>query len=232
MDEAATASGLSRKRIRGIEAGAIPDPFFGDVVALAHAYGTSVADLERAQREDDEQAPVRRVRTGRVGRQTRGLVSCLLASRPRFQSRRRNGPDGIAAAEASGTEVRLAGRHIHRDLPNSQPSPGQPAYERPRAEEKSVADRVRIECINKSQRTSPHERISHVGGRNPNGTAWKLPEADAIAGIESGRWAFYVERPAGHAVNVIVAERLGRKYLKTAADGEQPDNLLALPECP
>ncbi|MDQ6883998.1 MAG: DUF3892 domain-containing protein [Candidatus Dormibacteraeota bacterium] len=29
----------------------------------------------------------------------------------------------------------------------------------------------------------------------------------------------------------IVASRLGRAYLKTTADGDQPDNLLALPEC-
>jgi hypothetical protein len=33
-------------------------------------------------------------------------------------------------------------------------------------------------------------------------------------------------------VKVIIATRLGREYLKTEADGEQPDNLLALPECP
>ena len=95
-----------------------------------------------------------------------------------------------------------------------------------------MADRVRIECINKTDRTSPHERISHVGGRNADGTRWKLTEDKAIAGIESGTWAFYVERPAGHIVDVIVATRMGSKYLKTTADGEQPDNLLALPECP
>lgn len=95
-----------------------------------------------------------------------------------------------------------------------------------------MADRVQIHCINKTERTSPHERISRVGGRNPNGSAWWLPEADAIAGIEAGRWDFYVERPTGHIARVIVAERLGKKYLKTEADGEQPDNLLALPECP
>jgi len=41
-----------------------------------------------------------------------------------------------------------------------------------------------------------------------------------------------VERPPGHVVDVIVASGLGRKYLKTTADGEQPDNLLALPDCP
>lgn len=94
-----------------------------------------------------------------------------------------------------------------------------------------MADQVRIDCINKTNRLDAHDRISHVGGPNPGTGRWRLPEAEAIAGIESGKWAFHVERPAGHAVAVIVAIRLGRKYLKTSADGEQPDNLLALPEC-
>ena len=35
----------------------------------------------------------------------------------------------------------------------------------------------------------------------------------------------------GRAVRVVVAIRSGHKYLKTAADGELPDNLLALHEC-
>jgi hypothetical protein len=95
-----------------------------------------------------------------------------------------------------------------------------------------VADAVRIQCINKSDRSSAHERIRSIGGTNANGTRWKLAEADAIAGIKAGRWTFYVERPAGHRVWVVIATRLGREYLKTEADGEQPDNLLDLPECP
>ena len=81
-----------------------------------------------------------------------------------------------------------------------------------------MADRIRVECINKTNRTDPHERISHIGGRNPNGARWKLTEADAIADIEQGKWSFYVERPSGHTVDVIIATRLGKKYLKTTAD--------------
>jgi hypothetical protein len=95
-----------------------------------------------------------------------------------------------------------------------------------------MADRVRVECINKTPRNDPYDRISHIGGTNPNGNRWKLSESEAITGIESGRWSFYVERPTGDRVDVIVATRLGRKYLKTTADGDQPNNLLSLPECP
>ncbi len=96
-----------------------------------------------------------------------------------------------------------------------------------------MATSVRISCINKTDRHNPHERIRSVGGVNPSGTGWKLSQPEAIAGIERGEWAFYVERPAGDRVRVIVAvSAYGNKYLKTTADGDQPNNLLALPECP
>lgn len=88
-----------------------------------------------------------------------------------------------------------------------------------------MADRV--QCINKTNRTDPHDRISHIGG-----AGWKVSETAAIAGIEAGTRSFYVERPTGDRVNVVVARRLGVKYLKTTADGDQPNNLLSLPECP
>ena len=95
-----------------------------------------------------------------------------------------------------------------------------------------MASQVRVHCINKTNRSDPHERISHIGGVNADGSRWRLTEDAAIDGIERGTWDFYVERPAGHRVRVIIATRLGRKYLKTEADGERPDNLLALSECP
>jgi hypothetical protein len=95
-----------------------------------------------------------------------------------------------------------------------------------------MTDNVEVKCINKSNRSDPHERIINIGGVNPGGSRWKLSQADAIARIEGGQWSFYVTR-GGRTVRVIVAvSRFGNKYLKTEADGEQPDNLLSLPECP
>ena len=92
---------------------------------------------------------------------------------------------------------------------------------------------IQVRCINKSDRDNPWERITHIGGVNPSGTRWKLTQKRAIEGIESGEWSFYVERPQGDRVKVIVAEsRFGNKYIKTEADGDQPNNLLKLPECP
>lgn len=91
---------------------------------------------------------------------------------------------------------------------------------------------VQIKCINKSDRDNPHERITHVGGTNQNGTRWKLTQEAAISGIESGKYRFFVS-VNGDKVWVIVAKsRYGNKYLKTEADGEAPNNLLSLPECP
>ena len=95
-----------------------------------------------------------------------------------------------------------------------------------------MASRHQVLCINKSDRLNAHERITHIGGRNDDGSAWNVTQERAIARIESGEWSFYVTG-GGRTVNVIVAtSRFGHKYLKTENDGEQPDNLLSLPECP
>ena len=95
-----------------------------------------------------------------------------------------------------------------------------------------MAANIEIMCINKTNRIDPHERIQYVGGINSDKTRWKLSVDQAIAGIREGEWAFHVTR-GGHTVRVVIARSAsGRDYLKTEADGVQPDNLLALPECP
>ena len=94
-----------------------------------------------------------------------------------------------------------------------------------------MATRVEIRCINKSDSFNPHERIVNVGGVNADGTRWKLSQTEAIHCIVKDTYLFYVKR--GDKMDyVVIASQSGWKYLKTTADGEQPDNLLSLPECP
>lgn len=95
-----------------------------------------------------------------------------------------------------------------------------------------MASQHQVSCVRKQDRDNPYERITHIGGINDDGTRWKLTQEQAIRDIENGKYAFFVVRN-GKRTNVIVAiSRYGNKYLKTEADGNEPNNLLSLPECP
>ncbi len=93
-----------------------------------------------------------------------------------------------------------------------------------------MATRLRIRCINKTDRYNPHERISHVGG-GAGENCWRQTQEQTIRELENGEYDYYVEE-GGRTIDVIVATHNGHKYIKTKADGVQPDNLLSLPECP
>jgi hypothetical protein len=71
------------------------------------------------------------------------------------------------------------------------------------------------------------KRIDAIGGYG-----WKLAIDDAIRNIENGENNYWTYA-ANARVEVVVAKRSnGRKYLKTTADGIEPNNLLALARCP
>jgi len=94
-----------------------------------------------------------------------------------------------------------------------------------------MPSRHQIQCIRRSKFLNHDRRIRGIGGVNPDGSRWAINEAAAIAGIEAGRWHFFVSR-AGHPIDIVVAvSRHGGKYLKAADDGLHPETLLALPEC-
>ena len=94
-----------------------------------------------------------------------------------------------------------------------------------------MAGTAEIKCINKQDRDNAWERITHVGGVNPNGERWKLTQTEAIKYLEDG-WQFYVSRGGGNVYCEVAVSRFNNKYIKTKADGEEPNNLLSLPECP
>jgi hypothetical protein len=95
-----------------------------------------------------------------------------------------------------------------------------------------VADRHRVQCVQRANGTHPDERIARIGGTNSVGVNWRLTQEEAVAAIEGRRWDFYVEHESGGASDVVVARTsTGSKYIKTTADGEEPTSLLTLPDC-
>lgn len=90
---------------------------------------------------------------------------------------------------------------------------------------------IKVDCVIRTDRVSPHHRIRAIGGSGRDGNPWRLSEEAAIAAIENERATFYVEWPRGRRLDVVVGQGLGKTYLKTESDGETPDGLLGLPDC-
>lgn len=92
-----------------------------------------------------------------------------------------------------------------------------------------MATSHQVTCI-KPDGTDSDQRIDAIGGTDGGG--WSLLIDEAISGIENGKWSFWTS-VNGNRADVIVAVRASsrRKYLKTTADGIEPNNLLSLPTC-
>lgn len=87
-----------------------------------------------------------------------------------------------------------------------------------------------VTCINKPDRFSSHDHITHIGNIQAN---WKITRESAIDRIDSGQDSFYtVDARTGNQVQIGVVRETGKlPYLRTHADGKWNDNLLALAEC-
>lgn len=95
-----------------------------------------------------------------------------------------------------------------------------------------MVTRLELKWISRSEEQNSRAWVTLVSGSYVDGTLWKLTEADAIRGIETGFLEFFVEMD-GRTLEVVVAgNRSGRKFLKTEADGERPDYMLRLPDLP
>jgi len=89
--------------------------------------------------------------------------------------------------------------------------------------------RYRVTCTTKLEK---HEHILDLGCYSTQNNYYRFREADVISRIEGGQDTFYTERPDGHVAEVVVFELEGEEFLRTKADGERPNNLDWLPDCP
>jgi hypothetical protein len=88
-----------------------------------------------------------------------------------------------------------------------------------------------VTCINKLDRSSFHEHITHIG--NVAGE-WRITRELAIQKIDGKEEAFYtIDHSTGKKayVGVVRGDDNKAPYLRTYADGKWRDNLLALAEC-
>jgi hypothetical protein len=86
---------------------------------------------------------------------------------------------------------------------------------------------IQVKC-HKPDDKDKDRRIEGLGG-----SGWYKDIDTLIREIDNGINTYWTTTPAGQRTTVVVRKRdNGRKYLKTEADGIEPNNLLALPKCP
>ena len=94
-----------------------------------------------------------------------------------------------------------------------------------------MATRLEVQCINKSDKHTEHERIKSIGG-GIGQYAWKHTHEQAMKWIEAGIFSYFVNDGTREAHVFIETSSSGHNYLATVLVGQQLNNLLNLPECP
>ena len=87
-----------------------------------------------------------------------------------------------------------------------------------------------VTCIRKAQADSSHEQVTHIGN---TAEQWLLTREEAIHRMEVGAVIYYLLDPStGKRATVGVVRQAGKRpYLRSHADREWNDNLLALAQC-
>lgn len=88
-----------------------------------------------------------------------------------------------------------------------------------------------VKCINKQPRDNFWERITHLWWTNWKWGYRKLTQTKVIEYIETWNYNFYVDINNKNVKLIVAKSRFWNKYVKTEADGDEPNNLLSLPEC-
>ena len=84
---------------------------------------------------------------------------------------------------------------------------------------------LQVTCVNKPDRNSPHEAITHLGG------SWGKKTRLQIVNEITGNVNSYYTLVNGKRANVGVYPKENPSYVRTYADGYWSDNLLALSDC-
>jgi len=91
--------------------------------------------------------------------------------------------------------------------------------------------RLEILYAEKTNREEPHEWIRRLGGREPDGRAWRIDADEAIRCLEAGDKSLFV-RCDGRELDVVIdRDPTGHKLLRIAGNELGPNALLDLPEC-
>src|SRR5580692_3722001 len=92
---------------------------------------------------------------------------------------------------------------------------------------------VIVTCVNKLDRASRHEHITHLGNPNTPQGGWRWTREAVIASIQAGTNTFFTRDPStGKRADVRIVQGENGSYLRSFADGIPTDNLLNLNECP
>jgi hypothetical protein len=89
--------------------------------------------------------------------------------------------------------------------------------------------RFRVTCTQKREK---QEHVISLGCYGPDNAHHNFTEAEVIDRLDNRGDTFYTERPDGHIAEIIVETLHGEKFLRTKPDGERPNNLDWLPDCP
>lgn len=92
--------------------------------------------------------------------------------------------------------------------------------------------RLRILCAKKISDGPLAGSITHVGGVNETGDKWAISTKEAIMGINSGTWEFYISENC-EELQVTVCTSTDSKFFLSAKGQGYLHNLLEdLPDCP